>query len=67
MIASFPQDLLHRLAISKLVDQLIEVADFPHQRVAEIERTISAERAIYAAEPVPPAHGVDILLNFDRL
>src|SRR3954471_22316547 len=31
-----PQDLVHRLAPSELVDELVEVADLLHQRVLDV-------------------------------
>ena len=33
---SLPQDLLHRPAPGELVDQLVQVADLPHQRVFDV-------------------------------
>src|SRR4051812_49412279 len=33
--ASFSQDLIHRLALCKLIDQLVEVANLLHQRIVD--------------------------------
>src|SRR5690606_1840084 len=39
------QDLFHRLTFSKLIDKLIEIADFPHDRILDIFDAYAADHS----------------------
>lgn len=45
LYALLPEDLLHRLSLRQFVDQLVEIADLPHQRVFH---TLDAHAAHHA-------------------
>jgi hypothetical protein len=41
----FPQDLLHRLALRQLIDELVEVTDLPHQWFLDLFHTDATDDA----------------------
>src|SRR5690606_18709666 len=42
----FPQDLLQRLALREFIDELVEIADLPHQRVLDLLHPDAAHHAL---------------------
>src|SRR5690606_29660516 len=42
----FPQDLLQRLALPEFIDELVEIADLPHQRVLDFIHPDAAHHAL---------------------
>ncbi len=42
----FPQDLLRRLALGQFVDQLVQIADLPHERILDLLHLDAADHAL---------------------
>jgi hypothetical protein len=68
--ASLPQDLLHRLSLRQLVDELVEVADLSHQRVFNVFHAHAAHNALdQRAVRMDPGRlgeeGLEVALPFD--